>query len=269
MRFRASVYRGAMAKADPAGLLDAYWARPGDRELLAVYADALEQAGEPRGQLIQLSLAGKQAERDALIKKAKGELVGPARAYLREYAFGTDGLVATARAEADKVIAGIAEIGRLNPHLILTLTSVNTIAIAKQLAGISLERIFFVDFTSITGTHGGTQLPDKVLGVIGPAFAGVRCLALSCRGRPEQCFSPAGLASFGRQLAKLEYLQFDYYSNGLPPAADYAKAIADSFPALRVVHSFDLDARAFGSRVKLVVTEPAPATADAVLELLR
>jgi hypothetical protein len=199
-----------------------------------------------------------------MMKKHGGALVGPGREFLREYTFGDNGLVAAARTEADKLIAGIGAIGQINPRLVLTITSVKTVALAKELAKISLDRIYFVDFTSITGSHGGTQLPDKVLRVIGPAFTNVRRLALSCRGRPEQCFSPDGLRAFSEHLGKLEYLNFDYYSAGLPPVAEYASVLA-TIPSLRVVHCFGMKpADLAGSRVKLSTSETTPQRYEAI-----
>ncbi len=244
--------------AAAATLFDAYWNAPDDSALLRVYADELDRAGDPRGAFIQVCLAENHNLRRAILKKYGGALVGPGREFLREYTFGANGLVETARTEADKVIAGIGAIGQINPRLILTITSVKTVALAKDLAKISLERIYFVDFTAITGTHGGTQLPDKVLRVIGPAFTNVRRLALSCRGRPEQCFSPDGLRAFSEHLGRLEYLNFDYYSAGLPPVAEYASVLA-KIPSLRVVHCFEMKpADLAGSHVKLSTSEKTP-----------
>ena len=255
--------------ADAAALFDAYWQTPDDLALLRVYADELDRLGDPRGAFIQTHLAEPQQPEAcaALLKKHGGALVGPAREFLREYSFGENGLVAYARTEADKLIAGIDLIGRLSAHLILTVTSLKTVALAKQLAQIALDRIYFVDFTAITGTHGGTQLPDKVIREIGPAFRGVRRLALSCCGRAEQCFSPDGLRTFGAHLGKLEYLSFNYYSVGLAPAADYARVLA-AIPSLRVVQSHDFAPADFaGSRVKLVHSERSP-DAEAIDALL-
>ena len=217
----------------------AYWQKPDDKALLRVHADALEQAGDPRGTFIQLSMleartAEQELAREKLIKKNKGDLIGPARAFLREVDFDADGLVGMARAEADKVIAGVKEISRLHPRLILTITSVKTEALAKQLGAISLGDIYLVDFGWLTGTHGGCRLTDKLLAALAPALAEVRHLELSF-SELHNSPTPAGLMHLAQHAKKLRFLAADYHpTSNCAPATAYVPALR-AFPALKAV----------------------------------
>lgn len=221
------------------GLLAEYWKEPDSTDALQVWADALVERGDPRGEYVQHCLQGAEPARRALEKKLGGKLVGPARGYLREWRFGEHGLVELARCEADKLAAGLEEIARLHPRLILTVTSLKKKAQAERLGALSLAPIYCVDFTSITGTHGGTQLPDPLLQALAPALRGVRNLALSCRGYAGGCFSPDGLRLLGEHLEGLELLALDHYRAGeaphedagrprIAPVAGYAEVIAYS-----------------------------------------
>lgn len=216
-----------------------YWKKPDDKALLRVYADALEQAGDPRGTFIQLSMLESRTEdqnlaREKLLKKNKGDLIGPARTFLREVEFDADGLVGMARTEVDKVIEGVKEISRLHPRLILTLTSVKTEAIAKQLGKISLGGIYFIDFGWLTGTHGGCRLTDKLLAAIAPALAEVQHLQLSF-SQVHNSPTPDGLAALAQHAKKLRFFSADYYVGGdCAPASAYVPALR-GFPALKAV----------------------------------
>jgi hypothetical protein len=244
-----------MAKAPKSSALwEQYWDKPGDLQLLRVYADALEQEGNARGTFIQLCLTdspteAQQTQKRTLLSKTKKLLAGPGGEYLREFDFAANGLVGKARAEADKVIAGIEAIGQISPRLILTITSVKTLKLAQQFAKTSLERIYFVDFGWITGTHGGMQMTDKILEAIAPALANVRHLQLSCRGAPATCFSPDGLRVLGRHATRLRYLSVDYDPAGLAPPADYARAIAETpgFASLRALDFEGVTAQDLGT----------------------
>jgi len=106
-----SATEAATAPAEPAvvaRLFEQHWQHPDDKAVLRVWADALAERGDPRGEFIQLCLIehptdAQREARVALQKKAGGKLVGPARELLREWRFGPDGLVEAVRAEADKV----------------------------------------------------------------------------------------------------------------------------------------------------------------------
>jgi hypothetical protein len=56
-------------------------------------------------------------------KKYGGKLVGPARAYLREWVFDEHGLVLSATCEADRFIAGFDLIAQLHPRIKVSVTS--------------------------------------------------------------------------------------------------------------------------------------------------
>ena len=239
----------AAAPSRPAGggaadeLWDAYCAKPGDRELLRVYADALAEAGDPRGTFINLCLvdnptAEQQAAKETMKAKQKKLLAGPGGEFLREFEFGPNGLVARARTEAAQLIAGGDAMKTINPRLVLTVTSIKTLKDAHAFAPLKLDWLYFLDFGWITGTHGGMNLSDKQLDAIAPALEGVRHLQLSARGTPEKCFSPAGLAKCGERWKALRYLALDYYSVGLADASEYQRAVEDHFPTLV---SFDLE----------------------------
>jgi uncharacterized protein (TIGR02996 family) len=246
--------------AKSAALWEQYWQKPSD-ELLRVYADALEQEGDPRGQFIQLSLAGDTAKDQCGVYQRKhgGELVGPAKWLLREVEFAENGLVEKARTELPKLVSGVGEINQLSPRLILTLTSIKTLKDAQALGAVSaaaLGRIYMIDFGMITGSFGGCQLNDKQLAAIAPAFAEVEHLQLSCRGAEGKAFSPKGLRAFGKHATKLRYLSVDYYDAGQGAAADYAPVIVEAFPALRALEFPGLTAAHLGGR-KLQVNQLA------------
>ena len=230
----------AAGSGDIDRLWSVYWQKPGDEQLLRVYADALEQAGDPRGTFIQLSLLEQRtpeqdAARERLLNKNKGDLVGPAKAYLREIEFGANGLVAMVRTEADKVIAGAAELSRLNPRLILTITSMKTEALAKAFAKLDLGNIYFIDFGWLTGTHGGCRLTDKLLLALAPGLANVENLELSFSTAANSP-TPAGMRALGGQLRKLRFLAMDYPpGSDLPSAQAYAAAMRDAYPTLKAI----------------------------------
>ena len=236
-----------LVAAKPAGrqpsgvdaLWAAYCANPADKSLLAVYADALEQAGDPRGKFINLSLLPsrtpeQEAAREALMKKNKGDLIGPAKTVVREVYFGSDGLVSHARCEADKVIAGIDLLRTLNPRLVLTITSLKTDKLAKEFGAISLAGIYFVDFGWLTGSHGGCRIVDKHLALMAPAFTETENLQLSIN-MADNSVTPAGLAAFAPYAKKLRFLAADYYPGGTcAKPAEYAPGLR-AFPALKAV----------------------------------
>jgi uncharacterized protein (TIGR02996 family) len=225
------------AKSTADGLLDAYWENPDDRDALRVWADALQEAGDPRGEFIQMSLLenktpDQELKRDQYMRKHGGKLVGPAREYLREWAFGDDGLVVRARLEADKLAAGIEHIERLNPRLSISLTSTKKKSVIDELAKVSLERIHYVSLTqSVMGSHGGAELSDKSLRALIPSFKKVKNLHLSCRGRAKDCFSADALRALGDQLDGIEYFGIEYVSlpdDPLPPLSAYIDAIVQA-----------------------------------------
>jgi hypothetical protein len=232
---------------DPA--LAPYWARPGDRAALHVWADVLCERGDPRGEYLALCLLSDPTEaqrqkRATVERKLGGKLVGPARAFLREWTFGADGLVERARCEAEKLAAGWAEIGELSPRLSLTVTSTKSKRAMKALATVSLERIHHLDFTGAVMGKQAAQIDDASFRALVPSIAKVKNLALSCRGYADTCFSPAALRLLGEASEGIEYLfleHFAYVDDGarpqLAPLAEYVDVIcrAPAFKALRAL----------------------------------
>lgn len=229
-------------------LLEAWWNRPDD-ETLQVLADAWLENGEPRGLFVRLSLLTRRTREQekqyqALLAK-KDELVGPARPFLRAFEFGANGLVARARCEADKLAAGIEEIGHLNPKLCLCITALKKPSTMAAVATISLERIHYVTFTmGLVGPLGGVNLTDDALVGIAPAFRGVKNLGLQARGFAPDCFSPSGLSTFADSLDGLEYFALDYFTTNqrpdrtpLPPVSDYVDVVTShrAFKSLKAV----------------------------------
>jgi hypothetical protein len=232
----------APVKSAAADKLWAQYVEKPDRELLRVYADALAQAGDPRGTFINLCLldnpsAEQQAAKQTMAGKQKKVLAGPGGEFLREFDFGPDGLVMRARTEADKVIDNVAALATLSPHLVLTVTSIKTQKDAQAFAKADLGPIYFVDFGWITGTHGGMKLDDKQLEAVAPALANVRHLQLSCVG--TKAFSPAALRAIGPKLKALRYLAIQFHPDGRPPVEEYTKAIAETFPP--TLRAFEMD----------------------------
>lgn len=224
---------------------DQYYASPSP-DLLRVYADVLTEEGDPRGPFLQLCLVDaptseQTAAKEAMIKRVtKKVLAGPGGELLREMEFGPNGLVAKARAEAGIVLEHADTLARINPRLVLTITSIKTLKAAKEFASASLGEIWFVDLSAMVGAVDGLSLNDKELDALAPALADVRHLNLPCRG--GKWFNPSGLAALGRHLKRLRYLSFDFdndpYYPGAPhgpPAAEYAEVIrtAPGFEGLR------------------------------------
>jgi hypothetical protein len=240
-----SKVKAKKASGSAEALWEQWWAKPDDTQLLRIYADALEAAGDPRGPLIQLGLVGsanRTADQEAMMEMQteKGACAPAGKTWLREYEFGEDdGLVVKGRTDLPKLLEGVAELGRIHPRFILTLTStsVKTLRDAVALGGVSpaaLGRIWMIDFGVITaeirGSLGGCQLSDKQLAAIAPAFADVTHVQLSCRGNPNRCFTPAGLRAFGAHAKALRYLSVDFHpTTSMPSIGEYGRAIRESF----------------------------------------
>jgi uncharacterized protein (TIGR02996 family) len=235
--------------SNESALLDAWWSKPADDDALRVLADAWSERGEPRGEFIALSMladptAAQRARREALLKKHGGALVGPARPFLREWELDERGVVGRARCEADKLAEGIEEIGRINPGLCLNVTSLKKQSTIAALAKVSLARLHFVSFTmGVIGSLGGTNVSDKALIGVAPAFRKVKHLALQARGYAPDCFTPEGLAKFADQVEGLEFFALDFYTDvvvgkvALPPLERYVDVVTShrAFKGLKAV----------------------------------
>lgn len=187
--------------ADEARFRDAFWANPDDRHALRVWADALAERGDLRGEYLQLCLADPQTDEQyaaarALEKKHASQLVGPARPFLRTYSFGNDGLVQYATTEAPRVVEGFELIAALNPRLRLGITSLRTktMPIIAELVKHPLRKIHHLDFSA-------NGLSDKACISLAPGLVGVRSLDLSTNDLTGE-----GLAAMAPSLAELEAL---------------------------------------------------------------
>jgi len=240
-----------VSKVEHDELLAQYWQRP-EPSTLRVWADSLIERGDPRGEYIQMCLLEAPtdeqiARREAFARKHRSRLAGPARPFLRELEFGANGLVERARCEADLLVAGLPLIEWLNPHLALSVTSVD--AKGAGLAACSLERIYHVNFAwGVIGSQSGSNMKAATLVNIAPSLRRVRHLTLQCAGYADNCFSPAALQVLGETTECIEYLGLSYHSvadsefadprrPALAPITEYAKVIATApgFRTLKVV----------------------------------
>lgn len=72
-------------------------ANPLDREPYSVFADWLQQQGDPRGELMSLQLAGKDAEAEAVLAKSEDYFLGPLTAHKTVYDEGGSNSVSSLR----------------------------------------------------------------------------------------------------------------------------------------------------------------------------
>jgi len=230
------------AKPKSSTLWDQYWHHPDD-ELLGIYADALEQEGDPRGRFIHLSLAGKTDEAGVWERKHGGNLVGEAKKFLREWRFARNGTVESARTELPNLVKGLDLIKNLSPRLILELTSVRNLTDARafgKLSPSSLAKIYMLVVNC--------AVTDSQLAAMAPALSELRHLELRCRGKPSACFSPNGLRALGARATKLRLLWIDHTQYGGRPIFEFAQAIAETFPALEALEYSQLTATDLGRR---------------------
>lgn len=217
-----------------------YCAAP-EPSTLEVWADALLEEGDPRGEYFQLCQLpnpsdAQLAKRRTLEKKLLDQLLGPARASLREWKFGGNGLVERARCEADKLVGGVEAIAALNPRLALAVTSVKKVTVLKELAKLPLGRIHYVDFSGrVLGTSGPSQLSERHFRILVPALRAVRNLGLSCIGNDVP--SPEALRALGDAHVGLEFLSLTH-DRSSSELDEYVDAIVSSpgFKSLRGLH---------------------------------
>jgi hypothetical protein len=207
-----------------------------DPDLLRVYADALEEEGDPRGPFLQLCLmekptAAQQKAKRELVNKSKRRLAGPGTEYLREVELGANGLVAYARTEIGQVLDHVAEISQVNPRLVLTISSLKTLKQAQEVANVPLGSIYFVDF-------GLLSFSDKELEALAPALANVRHLQLPCRG--TKAFTPDALRTLGRHLKQLRFLSIHFYSTRHRKPPEYGRVIAEE-PGFATLRGLDFE----------------------------
>lgn len=138
-------------------------------------------------------------------------------------------MVHKARCEADKLVEGLEHLTRLNPELMLCVTSLKKKATIDAVAKLDLARLHFVTFTThLIGSMGGSNRTDKTLVGVAPAFRGVKHLGLQARGFLPDCFTPAGLARFADHLEGLEYFELDHHPRAAAAAREVRRRGADT-----------------------------------------
>lgn len=190
----------ALDPAD-AAFREAFWKNPDDLTALKVWADALIERGDVRGEFIHLSLVedptDEQFERSrSMVKKLGGKLVGPARSFVRTWDFDQRGLVRSVTAEAPRVVEGFDVIAALHPRLKLSVTSLRTktMAVIAELRKHPLGQIHTLDL-------GANGLSDNACAALAPGLEGLKRLNLSYNDVTRQ-----GLEAMAPHLKRLERL---------------------------------------------------------------
>lgn len=154
-----------------------FWENPDDLDALRVWADALVEQGDVRGEFFQLATLEhpteeQQAQKAALQKRLGGQLVGPARPFLRSWQFGALGLVQSIVTEAKLFVPAFELIAQLHPRLTASVTALRKKPLVEQLAALPLKRIHYllIEWTGLT---------DDTLRTIAPALEGVKNLSLA------------------------------------------------------------------------------------------
>ncbi len=188
---------------DPAeaAFRDAFWKNPDDLNPVKVWADTLVERGDVRGEFMQLCLlehpTDEQDERRRLMrKKLGGQLVGPARPYVRTFDFDDHGLVNSVTAEAPRVVEGFDLIAALHPRLHLTVTSLRTktMAVIAELVKHPLGQIHMLWLDA-------NGLSDNACAALAPGLDGLKRLSLFHNDVTQK-----GLEAMAPHLADLEAL---------------------------------------------------------------
>lgn len=227
----------ALDPAD-AAFRKAFWKNPDDLTALKVWADALIERGDVRGEFIHLSLledpTEEQYERSrSMLKKLGGKLVGPARAYVRTWDFDQHGLVRSVNAEAPRVVEGFDVIAALHPRLKLSVTSLRTktMAVIAELCKHPLGQLHTLDLSS-------NGLSDNACAALAPGLEGLKRLDLSHNDVTRQ-----GLEAMAPHLKRLERLALNCSmaqlnaQQGVSVLAGWVEALTSPglFPSLRVL----------------------------------
>lgn len=119
---------------------------------------------------------------------------------------------------------------------------------------------------NIIGSLGGSNLTDKALVGMAPAFKRVRNVALQARGHAGNCFSPESLRAFADGHEGFEFFGLDYYSGPQPgeeplaPIEEFAEVVL-THPAFRSLKAVVLpggDAKALKSLPNVVTANVEP-----------
>lgn len=227
----------ALDPAD-AAFRKAFWANPDDLTALKVWADALIERGDERGEFIRLCMledpSEEQYERSrTMLKKLGGKLVGPARPFVRTFDFDQHGLVRSVTAEAPRVVEGFDLIAALHPRLRLSVTSLRTktMAVIAELRKHPLGLIHTLDLSA-------NGLSDGACAALAPGLEGLKRLDLSHNDVTGQ-----GLGAMAPHLKRLERLALNCSmaqlnaQQGASVLAGWVEALTSpgSFPSLQVL----------------------------------
>lgn len=160
----------------------ALWKKPGDAAALAVCADWFEEQGAAsRAEFIRLSLGARspaeEKRRLALLRKHRGDWLGDARKYLREWkeSEASFGFLEWARCTPANLLAGVAHFRWLGPRLTLELTGPRNLAEAGAVGALDLSWLH-----GLAIAEGSTRsLSTAALKALAPAFAPLRELELA------------------------------------------------------------------------------------------
>lgn len=183
----------------PALATSRFWKDPDDPNAVRVWADALSEEGDVRGEFIQLSALDapspeQEKRRATLFESLGGKLIGPARPFLRSWRFGRFGLVTFIVTEAKLFVPGFELIAQLHPRLTATVTALRAKPLIADVAKLPLHRIHYLllEWTGLT---------DAALTMLAPALKGVRNLSLAFND-----VTAAGLAALAPYASSLESL---------------------------------------------------------------
>lgn len=178
------LYAQTMTTLD--SLRAAIWKRPDDRDLLKVYADALETSGQQSAQaeFIQLALldertAGQSKRMEALRRKHRGAWLGPARKFLWTWVEdrARPGFIARCNTAMPRFTKGFEHIRALGPRLVVVVTAPKSNRDVREFAALPLGTMYGLEFYE----DGSAKMwvNDFLLRTIGPSLRGIKHLAIS------------------------------------------------------------------------------------------
>lgn len=230
------------AKHAPALASSQFWERPDDPSAVQVWADALVEEGDVRGEFLQLSTLSQPtpaqtARLETMHKQLGGKLVGPARPFLRSWRFGAFGLVESIVTEAKLFVPGFEAIAQLHPRLSATVTALRTKPLIAEMAKLPLARIHYLllEWTGLT---------DDTLRVLAPALEGVKNLSLAFNDLTAE-----GLAALAPLASSLESLalgtSLKQRDRGDPIVAGWVEVLTSlpGFAGLRSVTMYNYQSR--------------------------
>ena len=197
-----------------AELLAQIWQRPGDRDLLAVYADWLAANDQStRAEYMQLSLLARRTgaqerRRTALRNKHRSSWLGAARRFVYTYEDSDEspGFVAHVQCAMARLTRGFELIRGLGPRLVVNATQPKARREVSALAKLPLGTLWGLELVD----NDAQWITDDVLAILGPALSGLRSLRL---GAEEARSSDRGWAAMLPHLDALEHLELHLGDN--------------------------------------------------------